>query len=295
MTAREVAERVGLSPDTILRYYRDGQDPGPADAGADPAGAVPVERGRGGVRRDRRPGGRRGATRVDGSLGGRRRERAARTDLPHGRAGCGRSAIATRSAGGRSRRASARKGEAREALDEELRRVRLGPLYRPNVDAARALRRVPGAVRRGAVDGGVPEGQHEARRWSASATSGSASCGSTRSRRGGASLPEGKRYRSHRALRQVLAGGGAVEVDRGQPGGAGEEPGAEAGRDRSVRVAGTRSTRSPPSSTRSAGALVDVPGGHGRAAGGGVRRRVARRRPRARACSRCGARTRRAG
>ena len=33
ITAREVAERVGLSPDTILRYYREGRIPGPADAG----------------------------------------------------------------------------------------------------------------------------------------------------------------------------------------------------------------------------------------------------------------------
>jgi excisionase family DNA binding protein len=28
VTAREVAERVGLSPDTILRYYREGKIPG---------------------------------------------------------------------------------------------------------------------------------------------------------------------------------------------------------------------------------------------------------------------------
>ena len=28
VTAREVAERLGLSPDTILRYYRDGKIPG---------------------------------------------------------------------------------------------------------------------------------------------------------------------------------------------------------------------------------------------------------------------------
>jgi excisionase family DNA binding protein len=28
VTAREVADRVGLSPDTILRYYRDGKIPG---------------------------------------------------------------------------------------------------------------------------------------------------------------------------------------------------------------------------------------------------------------------------
>lgn len=28
ITAREVADRVGLSPDTILRYYRDGRIPG---------------------------------------------------------------------------------------------------------------------------------------------------------------------------------------------------------------------------------------------------------------------------
>ena len=28
ITAREVAERVGLSPDTVLRYYREGRIPG---------------------------------------------------------------------------------------------------------------------------------------------------------------------------------------------------------------------------------------------------------------------------
>ena len=28
MTAREIAERVGVSPDTILRYYREGKIPG---------------------------------------------------------------------------------------------------------------------------------------------------------------------------------------------------------------------------------------------------------------------------
>jgi predicted DNA-binding transcriptional regulator AlpA len=28
VTAREIAERVNLSPDTILRYYRDGRIPG---------------------------------------------------------------------------------------------------------------------------------------------------------------------------------------------------------------------------------------------------------------------------
>jgi len=28
ITAREVAERVGLTPDTILRYYREGRIPG---------------------------------------------------------------------------------------------------------------------------------------------------------------------------------------------------------------------------------------------------------------------------
>jgi excisionase family DNA binding protein len=28
VTAREVADRVGLSPDTILRYYREGRIPG---------------------------------------------------------------------------------------------------------------------------------------------------------------------------------------------------------------------------------------------------------------------------
>ena len=49
-----------------------------------------------------------------------------------GRTGCGRSGSATRWAGGRSGRASARAVKRAQALDEELRRVRLGPLYRPN-------------------------------------------------------------------------------------------------------------------------------------------------------------------
>ena len=45
----EVAERVGLSPETILRYYREGRIPGRRLPGSGAAGALPVERGRGGV------------------------------------------------------------------------------------------------------------------------------------------------------------------------------------------------------------------------------------------------------
>ena len=80
----------------------------------------------------------------------------------------------------------------------------------------------------------VAAGQHAAGARRRSATSRSAS---SRRRQiatwrqvaaGGQALP------AHRALRQVLAGGGALEVDRGQPGGAGQEPGA-ASRARSIR------------------------------------------------------------
>ena len=40
--AKDVGARVGLSPETILRYYREGRFR-PAAAGVDPPGAVPVE------------------------------------------------------------------------------------------------------------------------------------------------------------------------------------------------------------------------------------------------------------
>ena len=53
ITAREVAERVGLSPDTVLRYYREGRIPGRRLQRPDPAGPVPVERGRGCMGRTR--------------------------------------------------------------------------------------------------------------------------------------------------------------------------------------------------------------------------------------------------
>ena len=95
------------------------------------------------------------------------------------------------------------KGEAREALEEELRRVRLGPLHRPNI----TLREMVDAY----VD------QYDAAPSSiawlrdnmrpALEAWGDRKIGSLTVPEIGAwrqSVPEGKRYRSHRALRQVL-------------------------------------------------------------------------------------------
>jgi integrase len=96
------------------------------------------------------------------------------------------------------------KGEAREALDEELRRVRLGPLHRPRV----TLRQLTNAYVKQydaapstiafLVDNMRP----------ALETFGDQPIGLLRVDRIAhwrASLPEGKRYRAMRSLRQVLA------------------------------------------------------------------------------------------
>ena len=95
------------------------------------------------------------------------------------------------------------KGEAREALEEALRRVRLGSLYRPTV----TLRELTDAYLE----------QHQAApstlAWlrdsmrPALARFGDDSIGSLKVdqlAKWRASLPAGKRYRAHRALRQVL-------------------------------------------------------------------------------------------
>ena len=95
------------------------------------------------------------------------------------------------------------------------------------------------------------------------------------------SLPEGKRYRGAARAAPGARGRRALEVDRGQPGGA-----ASRTRSRS-RARSTRSSRGTEIDAIDAeldevgGALVAVPVRDGRPAGGGVRRRVARRRPRA--------------
>ena len=95
------------------------------------------------------------------------------------------------------------KSEARTALDDALRRVRLGPLHRPNV----TLRQLAAAYL----------GQHQAAPstlvWlrenlrPALKAFGDEPIGSLRPDQVGAwraALPEGKGHRSHRALRQVL-------------------------------------------------------------------------------------------
>ena len=124
VTAREVAERMGLSADTILRYYREGRIPGRRMPGHDPAGAVPVERGRGGVGLPAAS-----STLIDGPRGV---TRAARADSAQAERVVGDPLarrrgplISGETTGYRT------KAEGRNALEEELRRVRLGPLHRP--------------------------------------------------------------------------------------------------------------------------------------------------------------------
>ena len=98
------------------------------------------------------------------------------------------------------------RGEARQALDEELRRVRLGPLYRPNAtlqqlyDAYLAQYDVAPSTIAFLKDNMKP----------ALKTFGDERIGELRVDRIAAwrkGLPEGKRYRSLRSLRQVLAAG----------------------------------------------------------------------------------------
>ena len=114
-------------------------------------------------------------------------------------------------------------------------------------DAARARRRVPGAVRGRAVDADVAARQPE---HGAATAFGDEPIGELTRRQIAAwraSLPEGKRYRSHRALRQVLprrCGGGGSRTTRRR----------SSRTRRRSRARSTRSTwdeieRSPPSST----------------------------------------------
>ena len=107
VTAREVAERVGLSPDTILRYYREGRIPGrrmPGRSGRC-ASCGARSRRRGTASPTRRPR-RRGVSGPSGSEVGRR-ELAARTDLPQADRAVGDPLPRRRAAPAASGRASA--------------------------------------------------------------------------------------------------------------------------------------------------------------------------------------------
>jgi hypothetical protein len=127
------ATRASRSPGAPRARWRAARSMGPADAGSDPAGAVPVERGRGGLQRPRRAGRRRVAAGVGGPDRRTRGVSAQRGSIFHTANGLW--AIRFRdSLGRRPQRTGFRtRREAREALEDELRRVRLGPLYRPNV------------------------------------------------------------------------------------------------------------------------------------------------------------------
>ena len=296
ITAREVARAgravAGHDPALLPR----GTDPGPAAAGADPAGALPVERGRGGVQRDRRPGGRRRAAGVDGAArrAGRRDARSA------GRSSARRSglwAIRYRDALGRRPQQTGfrTKGEAREALEEELRRVRLGPLYRPNATLRELddayLEQYDAAPSTVAfLKDNMKPALESVRRRADRRAAGRPDRGvaGERCRRASATA-------RMRALRQVLAAAVRWKWIEDNPAALVKNPEPKPGEidpfevwEEIDAIAAELDEVARPAGGRSCA-------GTGVRPGGGVRRRVARRRPRAARCSWSGARTRRAG
>ena len=159
--------------------------------------------------------------------------------------------------------------------------MRLGPLYRPNV----TLRELTDAYveQYDAAPSTVAWLSDNMRpALKRSATSRSASCGSTRSRRGGRALPEGKRYR---VASRAAAGARSAAVRwkwiEDNPAALVKNPEPQAGRDPSVRVVGgdRRDRRRARRGRRARWSMFLC--GTGVRPGGGVRRRVARRRPRA--------------
>ena len=271
------------------------EDPGPAAAGADPPGAVPVERGRGGVDGSRDQAAE-DARRAWTERLGRPAWRDARSAGRSIGSRSGLWAIRYRDAHGRRPQLTGyrTKGEAREALERSCGACGSGRCTGRSV----TLRELDDAYLEqydgGAVDAGVPEGQHAAGAGDASATSRSARCGSTGSRRGGRrcrrASATARIARCGRCCRRRCAGSGSRTTRRRW------SRTRSRSRARSIRSSrGTRSTRSPPSSTRSAGALVVFLAGTGVRPEEAFGARVARRRPRAARCSWCAARSPRAG
>jgi len=128
------------------------------------------------------------------------------------------------------------KSEAHTALDDALRRVRLGPLHRPNATLHELAAAYLG--QRKATPSTLVWLRENLR--SALEAFGDQPIGALRADQIGAwpaSLAEGKRYRSHRGLRQVLQA--AVRWKWvGEPGGAGPERRAAIERDPPVRLVG---------------------------------------------------------
>ena len=185
------------------------------------------------------------------------------------------------------------KAEAREVLEEELRRVRLGPLHRPNA----TLRELTDAyvAQYDAAPSTVALLRDNMR--PALARFGDEPIGALTVQRIAtwrASVPEGKRYRSHRALRQVLQAAVRWRWIEDNPAVQVKNPEPRAGRDRPVRlVGGARCDRRRARRRSTARSSCSW---RGRACG--------RRRPSARSgatstssggCSWSGARSRRAG
>ena len=159
-----------------------------------------------------------------------------------------------------------------QALEEELRRVRLGPLYRPKL----TLRELDDAYL--AQYDAAPstlaflKDNMQAGAGSASAMSRSASLRVEQIAAWRAALPEGKRYRSHRSLRQVLAAAVRWKWLEDNPAALVKNPEPRAGRDRSVRLVGgdRRDRRRARRDRRRAGPV------HGRDRRAARRRRSAR-------------------
>ena len=249
VTAREVAERLGLSADTILRYYREGMIPGRRMPGTiRPVRFLwcEVEAAWDGspIRRPTRRGGSGPSGRRPGGVSAQRGQIF--------RAPAGSWAIRFYDARGQrhQRNGLPHAWEAREALEEELRRVRLGPLFSSARDGARAGRRVSGAVRRRAVERrrgcayNLDTALQAARRRADRRALGAAGRGVAQCR-----CPRASGYPAHRALRQVLEAALRWKWIEENPAALVKNPAPQAGRDRSVRDAGRRSTRSSRSST----------------------------------------------
>ena len=124
LTAREVAERLRIAPCTVLRYFEEGVLPGRR-----------LRIGRGRPVRFR-------WSEIEAVLIPEGPKRAGLMRSPRGRARTGEIkrtaggwAIRWRDARGirRQRGGFRTKGEAKDVLDDELRKARLGPLYRPDV------------------------------------------------------------------------------------------------------------------------------------------------------------------
>lgn len=129
------------------------------------------------------------------------------------------------------------KTEAKTVLDDELRKARLGTLYRPEATVQELV-----DVFLEQYDG-APSSKDRLDQYLGKATKrfGAepiASLDALAIARWRATLPETMRHGAHRALRQVLAAAVRLAVDRAQRSGRGQEPAARTGRVHAFRVVG---------------------------------------------------------